>query len=51
MLHERSVPHKAKNKGADNDSKHENKELGERVRLGFGLGNFFDHLLKVEIFF
>jgi len=51
VLHEGAVPHETEEEGANECDEHEDEHLGERVRLGFGFGNFLNHLLCTDIFF
>jgi len=51
VLHERAVPHEAKEEGADENVEYEYEKLGEHLGPGTSLRNFLDHLLEVNIFF
>jgi hypothetical protein len=51
VLHEGTVPHEAKEEGANENDEYKHEELGERIGFGLRFGNFLNHLLHVDIFF
>jgi hypothetical protein len=51
VLHERAVPHEAKEEGADENAEYEDEKLSEHLGPGTSLGNFLNHLLEDNIFF
>jgi len=51
VLHEGTVPHEAKEEGANENDEYKHEELGERIGFGLRFGNFLNHLLYVDIFF